>query len=318
MMFKLLSILLLYSFNSQAVVISQEKFIDNMVEKHHFSKTNLTSLLKKAKVKKSILKAISRPAGKVKPWYEYQRIFIKPNRIKQGVKFWQQNLYTLEQAKKIYGVPIEIIVAIIGVETIYGRNTGNFRVIDALNTLAFHYPKRANFFRSELEHYLLLTSEEKLDPLLQKGSYAGAMGIGQFMPSSFRRYAIDFDGDGKRNIWTNNKDAIGSVANYFKEFGWQTGEAVIEPADIYPNIDLESLEFKPKYSIGELKRKKILYSANKPDDMKCLLFDLETKIGTSYWLGFKNYYVITRYNHSKKYAMAVYQLAQEIAKNYYK
>jgi len=181
------ALLFFCSFNVTAEVVSQETFIDRMVEQHAFDKSDLTQLLNKAKVKKSILKAMSRPAGKAKPWYEYRQIFLKDKRINGGVKFWQQNVKALKRAEATYGVPPEIIVAIIGVETLYGENKGNYRVIDALKTLAFHYPRRADFFREELEHYFLLTREEKLNPLAQKGSYAGAMGIGQFMPSSFRR-----------------------------------------------------------------------------------------------------------------------------------
>ncbi|MCK5876565.1 MAG: lytic murein transglycosylase B, partial [Candidatus Marithrix sp.] len=203
-----------------AKIVTQDEFINTMVSKHGFDKLYLTQLLKKAKVKSKIIKLMTpRPSGKKKPWHKYRKIFVNSKKIKGGVKFWRNNAQTLRSAEVTYGVPAEIIVAIIGVETIYGKNTGGFRVIDALTTLAFHLPRRADYFRGELENYLILTRDEGINPLFQKGSYAGAMGIGQFMPSSFRNYAIDFDGDGKRNIWTNNADAIGSVANYFKQHG---------------------------------------------------------------------------------------------------
>ena len=304
----------------KAEIINQQEFIQNMVVEHGLDKFRLNYVLDQAKVKKNILKIMSRPSTgkKATPWYKYRRRFITKKRINDGVKYWQRNASALEQAQWYYGVPAEIIVAIIGVETLYGQNTGSFRVIDALSTLAFHYPRRADFFREELEHYLLLTNEESLDPLKQKGSYAGAMGIGQFMPSSFRRYAVDFDNDGRRDIWHNNVDAIGSVANYFNLHGWQNGEPVIIATQIRPNaVDtLLGLNFKPEYSLRYLKRKGLLYHGDEPNSTKGMFIDLETEIGTVYWLGFQNYYVITRYNRSKRYAMAVYQLAQEIANRY--
>ncbi|RKZ41588.1 MAG: lytic murein transglycosylase B [Gammaproteobacteria bacterium] len=310
--------LLLCNISVMAVQVSQKAFIDNMVAQHGFDKSRLIYLLSKAKVKKSILKIMSRPIGKARPWYKYRRNFITELHIKKGVKFWRKNDRVLKQAQRTYGVPAEIIVAIIGVETIYGKNKGNIRVIDALKTLAFNYPRRADFFRDELKHYLLLTREEGLNPLAQKGSYAGAMGIGQFMPSSFRRYAVDFDNNGKRNIWTDNVDAIGSVANYFREHGWQTGQPVIEATQVRPNAIeyLLALKFEPQYPIWKLKQKGLLYHGNESNNTLGLFIDLKTEIGTAYWLGFKNYYVITRYNRSKRYAMAVYQLAQEIANRY--
>ncbi len=316
----LLSGLLVCSFTIKAEIINQQEFIQNMVVQHGLDEFRLNYLFKQAKVKKSILKVMFRPSTgkKATPWYKYRRRFVTSKRIKDGVKYWQRNASALERAQWHYGVPAEIIVAIIGVETLYGQNKGHFRVLDALTTLAFHYPRRADFFRQELEHYLLLTDEEGLDPLKQKGSYAGAMGIGQFMPSSFRRYAVDFDNDGRRDIWKNNVDAIGSVANYFNSHGWESGQPVIIATQIRPNaVDtLLGLKFKPEYSLAFLKRKGLLYHGDEPNSTKGMFIDLETEIGTVYWLGFQNYYVITRYNRSKRYAMAVYQLAQEIANRY--
>jgi len=321
----LLSGLLLGSFNTLAAQVSQEAFIDNMVSQHGFDRYRLIDLLGKAKVKKSILKLMYYPPKKKrkrryrgKPWYKYRRNFVNTRSINRGIDFWRENASALKRAQKTYGVPAEIIVAIIGVETRYGRIMGNFRVIDALKTLAFHYPRRADFFREELEHYLLFTREEGVDPLIKKGSYAGAMGLGQFMPSSYRRYAVDFDGDGERNIWTNTTDAIGSVANYFRSFGWKTGESVIKATQVRPNAveGLLTKKFKPQYPLWQLKQRGALYHGDEPNDMLGLLVDLRTEIGTAYWLGFQNYYVITRYNNSKHYAMAVYQLAQEIANGY--
>jgi len=298
-------------------------FIDEMVNEHHFNRATLNTLLyKQAKVKQSILRAISRP-GEAKPYYEYRKIFLTQNRIKKGVKFWQQYAHALRRAEQIYGVPSEIIVAIIGVETMYGGNMGSYRVIDALKTLAFHYPKRANFFRGELKAFLLLTREERLNPLTLKGSYAGAMGYGQFMPSSYRNYAIDFDGDGKRDIWNNPVDVIGSVANYLKHFGdtkgWQRGQPIVIATNIKPHAVKKLLRLKsePIYSIKKLKQMGLKLALDKYDDHLGFLVDLKTEYGKLYWVAFQNFYMITRYNRSPRYAMAVYQLSQAIKTNHH-
>ncbi len=304
---------------AQAEVVPLEMFINNMVTKHNFDKQALTQLFKKAKVKNSILKVMSRPAGKRRPWYRYRENFVTKKRINGGVDFWRTYANTLQRAKSTYGVPPEIIIAIIGVETIYGGYTGNNRIIDALKTLSFHYPKRADFFRKELEAFLLVTREEGFDPLEMKGSYAGAMGLGQFMPTSYQNYAVDFDGDGQRNIWTNVVDAIGSVANYFKQHQWQPGQPVLLAVQVDDEIagqTLVDLEFKPQYSMPQLKKMGLRKLGNQYDDYSGLVFDLETEQGKLYWVGFNNFYVITRYNRSTRYAMAVYQLAQEIKSAY--
>ena len=234
-------------------------------------------------------------------------------RIAAGVEFWEENEAALNRAGSKFGIPIEIIVAVIGVETNYGRNKGSFRVMDALSTLAFDYPPRARFFRSELRELLLLAREENKDPLELIGSYAGAMGYGQFIPSSFRAYAIDFDGDGARDIWSNQTDAIGSVANYFFRHGWD-GEGPIavpvtvtdERADQFANQGL-----KPKRSIAEL-RKAGVEHVSLPDQTLGALFRLEGNGGWEYWLGLHDFYVITRYNHSHMYALAVVQLSAAV------
>src|SRR5690606_33614095 len=213
------------------------EFVNEMVEKHGFTADEINHWLSKAEKRQPILDAIARPAEKSKTWKEYRPIFIVPMRITNGVAFWAENRAALARAEKEYGVPAEIIVAIIGVETNYGRNTGSWYVIDALTTLAFDYPPRAPFFRSELVNYFVLTREQKHDPLEFKGSYAGAMGYGQFMPSSYRNFAVDFDGDGFTDIWNNPTDAIGSIANYFKAHGWQTGKQVVVPAKLVRTRD---------------------------------------------------------------------------------
>ncbi|EIJ41347.1 lytic murein transglycosylase B [Beggiatoa alba B18LD] len=314
-----LSLLLsFYSLNSFAT--TQAEFIADMVNQHGFDYASLNRLLAQAEVKQSIIKAITPPkSGKARPWYEYRKIFINDKRINGGVAFWQENAAALQRAEQVYGVPAEFIVAIIGVETFYGQNMGSYRVLDALVTLAFNYPRRADYFRGELENFLLLTRDERINPLSLKGSYAGAMGLGQFMPSSFRNYAVDFDNDGHRNIWTNPTDAIGSVANYFKQHGWQTRQPVMIATQVRPDAEktLLSLDFKMNRSLGWFKQNGLLFYGDLPDQTLGLLIDLETEQGKAYWFGLNNFFVITRYNRSNRYAMAVYQLATDIATLYY-
>jgi membrane-bound lytic murein transglycosylase B len=298
-----------YSQQSEAKI-----FMDEMVSKHQFAKEDLLKWMRSAEKKQNILDAISRPAEKSKPWRDYRPIFIQPQRVSSGVEFWQQHAQTLDAAEKKYGVEREIIVAIIGVETGFGKNMGSHRVIDALTTLAFDYPPRAPFFRSELINYLLLTREQQKDPLVFKGSYAGAMGYGQFMPSSYRNWAVDFDGDGFKDIWNNPVDAIGSVANYFKAHGWKHKNAVVIPAEFTGD--------KTKLVFNEIQPVKTPYKEWKKQGLKAkqktayalplLAIEFDGATGLEYWLGLHNFYVITRYNRSPMYAMAVYQLSQEI------
>jgi len=290
------------------------QFVEEMVSKHTFDKASLALLLGAAQKQQRILDAIASPA-EAKPWHAYRPIFVTESRIREGVEFWNSNAATLARAAEQYGVPAEIIVAIIGVETRYGRHKGGFRVIDSLATLAFNYPPRAAFFRSELEQFLLLAKEENLDPLQPVGSYAGAMGRPQFISSSYRRYAIDFDGDGFRDLWQNDADAIGSVANYFARHGWQAGEPITHRAEVTGDEYKAVLSTSPKTnrSVGELRRHGVRFDANLDDTMAATLFELDTGEKSEYWVGLKNFYVITRYNHSILYAMAVYQLSQEIS-----
>ena len=238
-------------------------------------------------------------------------MFLTDARVARGVDFWRQHEAVLARAEQEYGVPAQVIVSIIGVETFYGRNTGSFRVIDALSTLGFDYPPRAEFFRKELREFLLLTREEQVDPLTLKGSYAGAMGLPQFMPSSFRAYAVDFDGDGHINIWSNPDDAIGSVASYFKRHGWVAGEPVVIRADVTGDRADEGLTqgIEPVKTVGELRA--LGWSSHDAlrDDMPVTAFRLEGADGPEYWMGLKNFYAITRYNRSVMYAMAVHQLS---------
>ncbi len=301
-------------FANESILVNQDEFVLHMQTEHDFAVSDLTALLSKAKVSQSILDAISRPAEKKLVWHEYKKIFIKPKRIQQGVDFMQQHAATFERAEKQFGVPKEIIAAIIGVETFYGRITGNYRVIDALNTLAFHYPKRANFFRGELEQFLLLSREQGFDPLTLTGSYAGAMGMPQFISSSYRHYAIDFDDDGVIDIWNNPVDAIGSVANYFVAHHWRKGEAIIDKVEVTGEDYRTALTkgLLPDLDTGDLAKLGISSPVNYSDNEKVKLLAFTQKDGDEYWLARKNFYVITRYNHSELYAMAVYQLSQRI------
>jgi len=295
-----------------------EKFIAEMESKHGFDNKKLHALFSEVEVKDSILKAISRPAEKSKPWYDYRKIFITDKRIKGGVKFWQEYAQTLADAENKYGVPAEVIIAILGVETRYGGNVGGYRVVDALSTLAFRYPPRSKFFRSELEHFLLLTREENKSRLTPIGSYAGAMGLGQFMPSSYRAYAVDFDNDGLRDIWTNRVDAIGSIANYLKRHGWVAGESITHRTK-FAGQEVTALikkGYKPSLTREELSTAGVSLNGLPSGQDSIAIISLTQKNGEEYWLARQNFYSITRYNHSRMYAMAVTQLADAIRQQY--
>ena len=289
------------------------KFVDRMVSEHEFERTEVEKILKSASRQQSIIDAMNRPAERVKPWKDYRKIFIQEKRIDQGVQFWLDNRETLDRASKEYSVAPEVIVAIIGVETFYGRIKGSYRVVDALTTLSFDYPKRSAFFTKQLEHFLLLSREQNQQPLDLKGSYAGAMGYGQFIPSSYRSFAVDFDGDGFADIWNNTTDAIGSVANYFARHGWEMGGEVVSRARVKADYD-ETLLNKLKLSktIDELAEMGFTPTKTLAGDMKAIPMKLNGNHGAEFWLGLKNFYVITRYNHSRLYAMAVHDLSQLI------
>jgi membrane-bound lytic murein transglycosylase B len=288
-------------------------FIAEMASKHGFDPQALGKVFAQVQLKQKIIDAITRPAES-KPWHQYRPIFVTPTRIEEGVAFWNEHEKDLQRAQEVYGVPPEIVVAILGVETRYGRHKGGYRVLDSLATLAFAYPQRSAFFRGELEQYLLLTREEKLDPLAIKGSYAGAMGKAQFISSSYRHYAVDFDGDGRRDLWNDTSDAIGSVANYFQRHHWQPGEAVAAPVMVGSNQIkvLVGKGIKPHSRVAELKKRGVTPKTKLDPEALGALIELKTRAGHEYWLGLNNFYVITRYNHSPLYAMAVYQLGQAI------
>ncbi len=292
-----------------------DSFVAEMVAEHDFDAPELNRVFREAMRSDHVLKAMSRPAEKAKPWYEYRKNFLTQQRIDAGIDFWNINAETLEEAREVYGVPAEIVVAIIGVETAYGRITGRDRVIDALATLAFHYPdqnaKRMRYFREQLRHLFLLSREQDLDPLSLSGSYAGAMGIPQFMPESYRKFAVDFNHDGKRNIWKDRIDAIGSVANYLKSHGWDRGKSIVISASADEPDELLSDTLKPHRRISEFSRLGVAADAHDADELAAL-FVLQGETAEEYWLALNNFYVIMRYNPRAKYAMAVVKLAEAI------
>ena len=298
-----------------------DRFIGRMTTTHGFSRDFLAGVLSQAERKQWILDQLDRerPTG-VAPrpggWSRYRDKFVTDRHVSAGVEFWRENARELDRASRQYGVPPEYIVGIIGVETFYGRNVGTFRVIDALSTLAFEYPRRADYFSGELENFLIMARDERIDPLSPKGSYAGAMGLGQFMPSSFLKWAVDFNGDGHKDLW-DSVDAIGSVANYFKAHGWHGGQPVATAATATGGrARMLDAGFDTSYSLSVLASHDIrpASQAAQRDDLR--LLRLSTYSGDEYWLGYQNFYVITRYNHSTNYAMAVHQLAQAIKQRY--
>jgi membrane-bound lytic murein transglycosylase B len=293
----------------------ERAFIREAVKEFGLERKRVREILDAANYQQSIIDAITRPA-EAKPWSAYRPIFMTEARIAGGKKFRDENRALLERIHAEIGVPPEYVTSIVGVETNYGAIMGNYKVIDALVTLAFYYPKRAPFFRSELKHLLKLEHDEKLAIAELKGSYAGAMGLGQFMPSSYRAYAVDFDGDGRRDLWNSREDALASVANYFKAHGWvRDGTVAIEASKADGSADRESSPIEPPTTTLQTWRERGFSPAlNLADPTVALsLIALDGASGREYWFGFKNFYVITRYNRSPLYALAVHQLAQAIA-----
>lgn len=296
-----------------------QQFIDKMVNKHGFDRLQLQEILSQAKRLDSVLRLMDNqaPTTSVKPpsgpngaWLRYRKKFITPDNVQNGVVFWNQYEDALNRAWQVYGVPPEIIVGIIGVETRWGRVMGKTRILDALATLSFNYPRRAEYFSGELETFLLMARDEQDDPLNLKGSFAGAMGYGQFMPSSYKQYAVDFSGDGHINLW-DPVDAIGSVANYFKAHGWVKGDQVA----VMANGQAPGLPngFKTRYSISQLAAAGLTPQQPLGNHQQASLLRLDVGTGYQYWYGLPNFYTITRYNHSTHYAMAVWQLGQAVA-----
>ena len=295
-----------------------QQFIDEMQQKHGFDKDALTYIFRRAEYLPSVIKYISPPKDPtgVRSWQRYRSRFVEPVRIKAGVAFWDRYQDTIRAASEKYGVPEEIIVGIIGVETIYGRNTGNFQAVSALATLAFDYPRRAELFRGELEALLLMAREQHRDPLDYQGSFAGALGLPQFLPSSVRNYAVDFDGDGQIDLLNSPKDAIGSVARYMQMHGWEAGAPVAQRASIGPDADLPPLianDITPAFDAASLASHGVKPADGTTPASKAAFVELVTPGEDSeYWLGYQNFYVITRYNRSSFYAMSVFQLGEAV------
>jgi membrane-bound lytic murein transglycosylase B len=290
-----------------------EAFIQDMVRKHQFSDESLRQMFAGVAPNPKIIDLMMAPLTAL-PWYQFRSRYVDALRINGGVKFWREHADTLARARREFGVPEEIIVATIGVESIYGRRTGSFGVLESLTMLAFSYPPRARLFRSELEHYLLLAREARFDTARIKGSYAGAIGIPQFLPSSYRRYAVDFDGDGRRDLVGSTADAIGSVANYYRSHGWRAGETIVVPAEVNSSdvTALLELGIRPRLKLAELNRHGVSPAVPTEEGPEAALVEVESEGGLIYWLGLNNFYVITRYNRSVNYALAVHELAQEL------
>lgn len=299
-----------------------EEFAARAAEEYGLDPQEIMALLEGARFRQSIVDAISRPA-EGKPWFEYRPIFITEKRIDGGVAFWREHRELIDQAAERFQVDPHVIVAIIGVETFYGRITGSYRVLDALTTLSFYYPDtgndRSDFFSRELMQFLQLGTEEDLPVLEVSGSYAGAMGLGQFMPSSYREYAVDLDGDGRRDLWSSMSDVIGSVANYLHRHGWAYSQPVTYVVSAGSDADLSlvaSRNYKPERAVAELTAAGFALDAPVSGDELAAVVRLEEEDGDSHWMVFNNFYVITRYNRSPLYAMAVHELSEAIRQGF--
>ncbi|WP_339766866.1 lytic murein transglycosylase B [uncultured Paraglaciecola sp.] len=316
--------------SAETLNTDEKAFVQMMVNEHQFDAKKLEQQMASAVKEQSVIEAIKRP-WEAKPWHQYYPIFLTDKRLKKGLEFYQAHRETLARAEKTYGVPAEMIVAILGIESFYGTYTGNYSAFNALYTLGFHYPPRKTFFKKEFAQLLLLAEDEKFDASGLKSSYAGALGWGQFIPSSYRHYAVDFDDDGVRDLLNNPVDAIGSIANYFKRNGWKAGEPVAFPVDATSEQAKPWLKKSLKYrnTFQQVTEAGIRLNAlsaqtyaidnaqsqwgNIPADSESKLFDFAQPNGVDYWLGLKNFYVITRYNHSKLYAMVAFQFSRQLA-----
>lgn len=294
-------------------------FVDEVVRQDGLDRRQVRHLLKEAQPQPKIIEIMNRPLEKVAPWWEYRERFVTPERIGDGVQFWNDHKESLERIAAEYQVAPEYLVAILGIETKYGRSTGRYRVLDALATLAFDYPPRQRYFSGELEQFLLLVKEIKLDPLTTTGSYAGAMGAPQFMPSVYRRYAVDANTDKQRDLWGDWDDILASVANYLREHGWTPGAPVLAEISLDPDptFQIEPHNVELNATLDSLSAHGVRldphFDPRLPADTPAVLLSAEQRDGPAYRVGFHNFYVITRYNSSARYAMAVYDLAQAIA-----
>lgn len=293
--------------------VPQQAFIERMVTKHQFEREELVQLFATVRHQPKIIQLMTTP-HEAKPWYAYRPLFVTSSRAAAGVKFWQQHEALLAQVEAEYGVPANIIVAILGVETNYGPMQGKFKVMDSLSTLAFDYPPRAAFFSSELEQFLLLARDAKFNPATVYGSYAGAIGQPQFMPSSYRRYAVVYQHAGYSDLLNNEADVIASVANYFKKNGWRTGEVIAVRAQVHGQYyqSLKGQDLKPRVTLASLQQVGIMSQVSLASNSRAAFLKLPLQQGYEYWLGLTNFYVLSRYNPRLNYAMAVFQLSQEI------
>ena len=294
--------------------VEVQSFIQEMADRHGFAPGDLGQVFARVEARPSIIDLMTRPAEKSKPWHEYRALFLTDQRIARGVETARQQAEALQLAAQ-RGVPAQYLLAITGVETFYGQIIGRHRVIDALATLAFDYPPRSPYFRGELEQFLLMSREEAIDPLAPVGSYAGAMGIPQFMPTSFRTWAVDGDGNGHRDLWGSWHDVLASVANYLTSHGWRPGEPVMARADV-AGADLDGLEFGKlalSETVGTLRKRGVRFDTTLPESSPAVLIRLAGANGPEFRVGFTNFYAITRYNRSQLYASAVNDLAEALA-----
>ena len=298
-----------------------QAYIQKIAKSSGLNSADITAALRDAQFKPQIIKALNRPSTKL-PWHRFATNIISQQRILQGVQFWHTHQSVLAQVSKHYEVEPEIIVAILGIETHYGRDTGRFRAIDALSTIAFYYPRRADYFQEELGHFFILARQAGKDPRSLKSSYAGAIGIAQFMPSSLLKYAVNVNGSKNTDIWQNERDAIASVANYLRQFGWQAGTTMVSQVRLADTLSSDQIcsylsqAFDLTDTIADWKNRGIFPTDSLADSEKALLFKLDQINDTEYWLGLNNFYVITRYNKSTLYAMAVIKLSEHIKAAY--
>jgi membrane-bound lytic murein transglycosylase B len=292
------------------------RLIQTLEKEHGVDPARARAILSDAAYQQSVIDKMSRPAEKRLTWSDYRPIFVQPDRAEDGAAFVRKHRALFERAEAEYGVPAHIISAIVGVETRYGAFIGKDRVLDALATLGFDYPPRAKFFYGQLGDFIRLSAEEDIDPNTAVGSYAGAMGLPQFIPSSYLAYAVDFNDNGKRDLWNEPADIIGSVANYFAEHGWRRDEPVADKAlDQAIESALERSRRETRYRYADLAAQDIRVSAAPAADFPVGLVELETTEGPEFWVGYHNFFVITDYNHSRMYAMAVFQLGELIRQN---